>query len=152
MCAPFIPASAGPPLPVPPPLWLVCRLQCAVGACVPRTRGVVGWPDKASEIHLRGHPFSLKAIGHPGRKPSGRKEGRPSFPCPQPGFSGAAPHPSAQTWLKAQAQPRQRRASRGLRIHTHLITWALIWPFSQPLTSFRPFLSFTSYQGQMSRG
>ena len=159
MCAPFILASAGPPLPAPP-LWLACCLQCTVGACVPRKKGVPRWPGKASEnSHSRAQPFSLKAIGYPGGKP--RRKG--SFPSPRP--------PSPRTsvgqdrtlslrpglfqgvpQLKAKAQPRRNRASWGLRIHIPLVTWTLICPSSPPLACLRPFCHSASTQGQVARG
>lgn len=125
MCVPFRLASVVLPLPAPPP-WLVCCLQCVWGACVPRKRGVPGWPGAASEILHSGTHLPSSKASVPRRKDQ-QKEGLPSLHSHSATASvGQHLHPSPFRLSLSQGMPqlrhtpataRQGCGGRGPRTH-----------------------------------
>lgn len=142
MCAPsswprLVPSS------LPHPMAGVLLTVCC-GCMCPRNEGSAGMTGQSfRNSHSRAHPFSLKAVGYPGGKPSIRKEGRPSLPLtpiPQD-LCGAAPHPPPTPGLfqgKPQLKTAQHRQSRA--------SWGLRTPI---LSSIEPYLALLPFLGQL---
>lgn len=156
MCVPFRLASVVLPLPAPPP-WLVCCLQCVWGACVPRKRGVPGWPGTASEILHSGTHLPSSKASVPRRKDQ-QKEGLPSLHSHSAMASiGHAPFPFRLSLSQGMPQLRHTPATArqgwggGLELTSAHHLGPHLAP-SPPLRSSRLLRHSASTQGQVARG
>lgn len=160
-----MPPSSWPPrVPTPcPPLWLVCCLQCAVGACVSRKRGVPGWPEKLQKFTLLSAP-SLPESHQLSRRKAQQTAGRPALPpsVPTPpgplqGRSGSFPcRPSL--WCQGRPQLRHtlgaaqaKRGRWGPGLPSHPAPWPLP-SFLPSLGQLQAILSFSFYPRAGNKG